>query len=145
MIFLGSDHAGFLLKADIMQYFANKDMLFEDLGTFSEERTDAIKYARKVAEKVLKNKGSRGVLICGTGIAMSMAANRIRGIRGALCTSAEMARLGREHNDANVLILGGRITSTSDALMMLDIFLNTECLGERYSERNAMLDEQWSK
>ena len=97
--------------------------------------------AIRLAQAVAAEECDRGVLICGTGIGMCIAANKVKGIRCALCTSIEMARLSREHNNANILALGGRTTKPEDALMMVDTWIKTEFLGDRHARRVAMLDE----
>jgi ribose 5-phosphate isomerase B len=112
-----------------------------DLGTYSAESVDYPEYGIKCAEAVAKGEAEKGIVVCGTGIGISIAANKVKGIRCALCTSVEMAKLSREHNNANMLALGGRTTKPEDALMMVDTWIKTEFLGDRHARRVAMLDE----
>ncbi|SVE46568.1 uncharacterized protein METZ01_LOCUS499422, partial [marine metagenome] len=128
-IFIASDHAGYELKVEILQYY--KDTII-DLGTNSLESVDYPEYALKLVEKVKSNKLSFGILICGTGIGMSIAANKMKDIRCALCTTVEMAKMARKHNNANVLALGGRILEESEALEILFTFCKTKFEGGRH-------------
>lgn len=130
VIYLGSDHAGFEMKAEFKKFLGGKSIKFVDLGAFSTDAVDYPDIAREVCEKIIDEKGSLGVLICGTGIGMSMAANKHPGIRAALCTSVEMAQMSRQHNDANVLCLGARIMAMDLAVQVLDTFLNTSFSNE---------------
>lgn len=133
-IVFGSDHAGFKLK-ELSKGWVDAKII--DVGTRSEKSTDYPLYAEKVAQQIKENKADFGVLICGTGIGMSIAANRFSGVRAALCRSPEDARLAREHNDANVLVLGGRITTDeSAAKRIVNVFFSTEFSGgERHVRR----------
>lgn len=132
---IGSDHAGFLLKSKLVEYLREKRVDFEDFGTFSEESTDYPDYAVKVSKLVVGNKFTAGILICGTGLGMSIVANKIQGIRAAFCNSNFLAEMSRRHNDANILCMGGRITSNNEAKQMLDIWLQTSFDGGRHSMR----------
>lgn len=140
MLYIASDHAGFELKQKLIQYLNKKGVNFEDLGTNSGERTDYPIYAKKMAEKVLENADNKGVLICGTGIGMSIVANRYKGIRAGLCKDVKTAMLARQHNDANILVLAGRNTCACKAKRILDKFLTTEFLGGRHADRIKQID-----
>lgn len=138
-LYIAADHGGYELKQQLVEAYGDQ-IEWIDLGTNSGERVDFPVYAKKIAE-ALKDapKGQQAVLICGSGIGVSISANRYEWVHAALCTSEEMARLAREHNDANVLILGGRIIDFDTAKKCLNAFLNTDFLGGRYAERFAMI------
>lgn len=136
-IYLGGDHAGFELKEVVKKHLETKQIEYIDLGAFSTESIDYPDIAREVGEKVMENQGSYGILICGTGIGVSMAANKVKGVRAALCTSEEMAAKTREHNDANVLCIGSRITSEALALKMIDKFFATDFSSEERHQRRV--------
>ncbi len=121
--YLGADHAGYETKEEIQKYLQRTGNESVDLGTHSNDSVDYPDYAVKVARKVAKDKGSFGVLVCGTGIGMSIAANKIKGIRAAHVTSVNEAKLAREHNDANVLCVGARINSPTEIKKMIKAFL----------------------
>ena len=125
MIALGCDHGGYQLMQEVKMHLAKKGILFRDFGTTSEEATDYPIYAKKVAKAVLSGECEKGILICGTGIGISMTANRFKGIRCALCHDVFSAEATRQHNDANVLAMGGRVVGPGLALMIVDTFLNT--------------------
>jgi ribose 5-phosphate isomerase B len=131
-IWIGNDHGGFELKSKIVEHLANKGISVHDVGCNSEEIVRYPYYAAQVAEAIVKKEASRGILICSTGIGMSIIANRYRGIRASLCTSVHMGKMTRAHNDSNVLCLGGRITGGRDALEILDAWLLTPFEGERH-------------
>ncbi len=135
MIILGSDHGGFALKEYIKEFLKSKDIPHEDLGTFSEESVDYPDYAIKVAQMVANDPSSQGILCCGTGIGMSIAANKIQGIRAALCQDLFCAQMSRKHNDANILCLGARIIDKELALKIVQTFLTTKFDGGRHSNR----------
>jgi len=132
---LGSDHAGYRLKMAVAEYLQQRGIEFEDFGTFSEESVDYPDYAVKVARAVAAGTFTAGVLICGTGIGMSIVANKVRGIRAALCTNVYMGELSRRHNDANILCMGGRVLSPDEALPILEIWLKTPFDGGRHTRR----------
>lgn len=139
-IVVASDHGGFALKNHIYDYLRNKGLEVVDCGTFGEESVDYPVYAGLAADKILSGECGRGILFCGTGIGISMAANRFKGIRAAVCESAETTELTRRHNDANLLCLGGRIIDEKTAERLVDIFLDTPFDGgERHSRRIEML------
>ena len=124
-IAIGSDHGGFTLKQEIVKYLTEKNIDFEDFGCYSEKSCDYTEYGRAVAEAVAAGKYEKGILICGTGIGISITANKVRGIRCALCSDCFSAEATREHNDANILALGGRVVGSGLALKIVDTFLNT--------------------
>lgn len=127
MIYIGSDHAGFNLKQEIKKHLQASGHKTVDLGVFATEPpTDYPDIAYEVAEKVMENKGGKGILVCGTGIGMSMTANKVKGIRAANCESAQTVEMSRKHNDANILCLGGRVLNPKIAKEMADIFVATQ-------------------
>ncbi len=137
---VAADHAGFELKTALAQVLRDDlgcDVL--DLGTASAEAVDYPDYAERLVEAMRSGRADRGVLVCGSGIGMSIAANRHPGIRAALCASADTARLARQHNDANVLVLGSRVTAPATAAECLRAFLATAFEGGRHARRVAKL------
>ena len=142
MIAIGSDHGGYLLKEEIKKYLKEKEIAFKDFGCDSEEACDYPVYGKAVAEAVAKGTYEKGILICGTGIGISISANKIKGIRAALCCDCFSAEAAREHNDANILCLGGRVTGTGLALKIVDTFFKTEfSKEERHERRIAMIEK----
>jgi ribose 5-phosphate isomerase B len=139
-VFAGSDHAGFALKQVLIERIQRLGLEVVDLGTHSIDSCDYPDYAHAVAKAVLAGTGSMGLLICGSGIGISMTANRYPGIRAALCRSSYEARLAREHNDANILALGARITGVDLAIDTVETFLSTSFLGERHTRRVAKIE-----
>ena len=134
-IFIGSDHAGFSLKKAIIRKFSKKNK-FKDLGCYNSMKSvNYPDYAHKVCSKVIKKKSSIGVLICGSGMGMAMAANKSKKIRAALCYSVKNAKLSRLHNDANVITLGSRLTNKRIAFNCLNAFLSTKFEGGRHKKR----------
>jgi ribose 5-phosphate isomerase B len=136
-IILAADHAGFKLKQFLLNNMENKKFNLIDIGTYNESSVDYPDVANLLAKNI--SNGDIGILICGTGIGVSIAANRHRHIRAALCHNQEYAKLARQHNNANVLVLGARYINEQDALLILDIFLNTEFSGGRHAIRVAKL------
>ncbi len=137
-ISLGSDHAGFELKEQIKSYLntiTDHKLEINDWGCYSEDRVDYPDFAHKVAEQVSDGKADLGILVCGSGNGISMAANKWEGIRCALCWNSEIANMARLHNDANILSLPGRYISLEEAIKCVDEFLNTDFEGGRHSER----------
>ena len=130
-IYIASDHAGFDLKTKILENFPK----FYDLGTNTKESVDYPDFAHKLTKQVLKNKKNIGILICGTGVGMSIAANRKKGIRAGLASNSKIARLIRKHNDANVLVLPGRYMNTSEAKKSIQAFLSTKFESGRHKKR----------
>jgi ribose 5-phosphate isomerase B len=124
-IAIASDHGGFELKEKLKEYLWTEGHDVVDLGTDSCESVDYPEYGKCCAEAVVNGEADKGIVCCGTGIGISMAANKVKGARCSLCTSKEMAELTRKHNDANVLALGGRITSFGDARVIADVWLGT--------------------
>ena len=139
-IALASDHAGFLLKKLVEKQLKGKGYEVLDLGTNSEDPVDYPDYANLMAETLKEGEVKVGVLICGSGLGMSMVANRHKGIRAALCHSSKSAELARLHNDANILVLGGRLIKQKDAMSCLDKFLSTRFEGGRHSKRVSKID-----
>ena len=140
LIHIGSDHGGFALKSGLSATLEHMGYEIDDLGTYSEDSVDYPVFGKKVAEAVLKD-GNFGIIICGTGIGISIAANRIKGIRAALCNSIDYAKLSREHNDANILALGGRFTDIKTAEEITRVFLGTGFQGGRHQKRIDLLDK----
>lgn len=138
--FLATDHAGIKVRDFIVEYFQKHNLELVDLSPKSEEKVDYPDYAKKVCLEVLANPNSRGILVCGSGIGMSMSANRFRGIRAGLCTDSYMAKMTRMHNDANVLCMGERVSGIGEIEEMLDAFINTEFEGGRHLQRIQKLD-----
>ena len=141
LIAIASDHGGFALKEEIKEFLRTRGVKFVDLGTNNEDSVDYPIYGKACAEAVASGKADRGIVCCGTGIGISIAANKVKGIRCGLCTSVEMAELTRKHNDANMLALGGRTTDTELALEITAKWLDTEFEGGRHKRRTDMLDE----
>ena len=141
LIAIASDHGGFELKEKVKEHLRERNVKFVDLGTNSTESVDYPVYGKACAEAVASGKAERGIVICGTGIGISIAANKVKGIRCGLCTSVEMAKLTRRHNNANMLAMGGRILETETAFAIVDAFLDTEFEGGRHKRRTDMLDE----
>ena len=134
-IAVGSDHAGFELKQQVAEYLVAQGHQVQDLGTHDLQSVDYPDYAAQVARAVVAGEAERGILICGTGIGMSIAANKVRGVRAAACTDCYMARMAREHNDARILCLGGRVLGTGSALDVVEVFLRTDYVGGRHAQR----------
>ena len=134
-IALGADHAGVALKDRIKRALGDRGVGYEDLGTDSDERVDYPDFARRVAEGVASGAFDCGILFCGSGIGMAIAANKISGVRAAPVSDVDTARLTREHNDANVLTLAGRTLATDTALAIVDAFLTTPFAGGRHQRR----------
>lgn len=138
-IVLGSDHGGFALKKEIVQFLVQAGHEVNDVGCHSEDSVDYPDFADKVCAEVIEGRALRGILVCGTGIGMSIAANRYRSIRAALCHESFTARMSREHNDANVLCLGDRVLGVAIALDIVKTWLETEFAGGRHQRRISML------
>jgi ribose 5-phosphate isomerase B len=151
-IWIGNDHGGYELKLAIQEYLAEKGLVFVNVGSDSTEIVRYPYYAAQVAGAVSKGEASRGILICSTGIGMSIAANKYRGVRAALCTSIYMGKMTRAHNDSNILCLGGKCTDILEALDILEAWLTTPFDGGRHSisldqihemEEKMIGSEQW--
>lgn len=132
---IGADHAGFQLKETIIKHLTAQGKQPEDFGCHSEESIDYPDYAHPVASKVEANIGIVGILICGSGNGINMTANKHQGIRSALCWKEEIAKLARQHNDANILVLPARFIDENEALKIVDVFFNTEFEGNRHQKR----------
>ena len=140
IIALGCDHAGYDMKEEVKSWLDDLGYQVQDLGTHGPESVDYPDYGKAVAEAVASGDAGCGILVCGTGIGISIAANRVIGARAALCRSGLEARLAREHNDANILALGARITGLEAARDCVNEFLNTPFGGDRHARRVAKLD-----
>lgn len=136
MLAIASDHAGFSLKSEIIKHLEEKGVPYEDLGTCDcSTSVDYPDYGQLVAEAVNRGTHEKGIIVCGTGIGISIAANKVPGIRAALCTDSYMAKMSREHNDANVLALGARVIGPGLATDIVDTWLSTSFLGGRHKTR----------
>ena len=138
---IGSDHAGFEYKEKIKAYLQGLGHLVQDFGTNSEEPVDYPKFIRPVAEAVAAGKCERGIVLGGSGNGEAIVANRVRGVRCALCWNLETARLGRQHNDANVISIGERMIPLDLALQIVQIWLDTPFAGGRHAQRIAEIDQ----
>ena len=134
-IFISSDHAGFKLKEAIKVYLSKKKLTFQDLGPHNNDRVDYPDYAHKVARRVKISKNNIGILVCGSGMGMNIAANRHKNIRAAQCFNLKSTKLSRLHNDANIITLGSRLLSKNSALKCVNIFLSTKFEGGRHAKR----------
>ena len=133
-ILIASDHAGFKLKKILIEQFQSK-FKFDDLGPFSQNSVDYPDYAKKLSKRIDSNNDLIGVLICGSGIGMSMVANKFKNVRAALCMNNKMSKLARQHNNANILVLGSRLISEQEAIKCLLTFLKTNYEGGRHQAR----------
>ncbi|NPA52310.1 MAG: ribose 5-phosphate isomerase B [Aquificae bacterium] len=140
-IAIGSDHAGYDYKENIKNHLISLGHEVIDKGTYSKESTDYPIYAKAVAEEVACKKADRGIVICGTGIGVSITANKVSGIRAALCTNEFMARLSRQHNDANVIAVGARVIGLEHAIAIIETFLNTSFEGGRHERRIHLIED----
>ena len=134
-IFISSDHAGFKLKEAITSYLTKKKIIFYDLGPHNNNRVDYPDFAHKVARKVKTNRKNIGILVCGSGMGMSIAANRHKNVRAAQCFNLKSTKLSRLHNDANIITLGSRLISKKNALNFIGVFFKTKFEGGRHSKR----------
>lgn len=142
MIALGSDHGGYGLKQEIIKHLEEMGIEYKDYGCYDENPCDYPVFGKKAARAVASGECEKGILICGTGIGISIAANKIKGVRAALCHDVFSAKATREHNDANMLAMGARVVGSGLALMIVDTFLNTEfSSAERHQKRIDMLEE----
>ena len=138
-IAIAADHGGFELKEALKQHYSNLNLL--DLGTYSTASVDYPDYAQKVVQAILSEQADLGILICGTGVGISIAANRYKGIRAALLYSAETARLAKAHNNANILVFGGRTMAVDDVIKRIDTFMQTSYEGGRHQRRLDKIEE----
>ena len=134
-IFISSDHAGFKLKEYIKMYLLKKKLPFQDLGPQNSNKVDYPDYAHKVAKKVKTSKNNVGILVCGSGTGMNIAANKHKNIRAAQCFNLKSTKLSRLHNDANIITLGSRLLTKKNALKCVSVFLNTKFEGGRHAKR----------
>jgi len=134
-IALGADHAGYHIKETVRQFLENAGYPVDDLGTWSEESVDYPDFGKAVADRVAAHQDLYGIAVCGTGMGMSIAANKVPGIRAAVAHNVDTARLAREHNDANVLAMSGRVVNGTEAIEMVQAFLSTTFAGGRHARR----------
>ena len=134
-ICIASDHAGFKLKENIKDFLINRNVSLIDLGPLNENSVDYPDFAKKVSNRVRSKKSEIGILVCGSGTGMAMSANKMRGIRAAVCYNSKSTRLSREHNDANIISIGSRLTKKENALKLVSIFLKTKFEGGRHLKR----------
>lgn len=139
-IAIGCDHGGFELKQKVMEHLKSRNIEFKDFGTFSKDSCDYPIYARAVAEAVADGCYKRGIIICGTGIGVSIVANKVKGIRASLCSDTFSARLTRMHNDSNILCVGERVVGAGLALDIVDAWLDAEFEGGRHQRRIDMIE-----
>lgn len=142
IIIIGSDHAGFHMKQRVAEYLTLNNLKFEDCGCYDDNSVDYPDYARAVVSKVLDNSAAVGILLCGSGIGVSITANRFKGVRAALCWNSEIARLSRQHNDANVLCLPSRFLAVEEMKEIVSVFLNTDFEGGRHTNRIRKIDNE---
>ena len=140
-IAIGSDHGGFQLKQEVIKYLQANNIEYKDYGTYSEESCHYPVFAKSVAHSVVKGECDRGILICGTGIGISIAANKVKGIRASLCSDTYSAKMTRKHNNSNILCMGQRVIGVGLALDIVEIWLNTDFEGGRHQIRIDMLEE----
>ena len=141
MIAIGCDHGGFELKNHVIKYLQDKGYEVKDYGTYSEESVDYPDCAKPVCEAVISGEAENGILFCGTGIGISMAANKYKGIRAALCSDVYSAKMTKQHNNANIICMGGRVIGRELAFMIVDAWLETEFEGGRHVNRIAKIHE----
>ncbi len=141
MIAIGSDHGGYKLKEEIKKYLEEKEIQYKDLGTMSEEREDYPNIAKEVAKQVQSKKCEKGILICRSGIGMSIVANKFKGIRCALCHDEFTAKYSRLHNNSNVLAIGADAVTVNEAICILRMWIATEFEGGRHEERIKLIEE----
>ena len=132
---IASDHAGFQLKESIKNFLINKHISIIDLGTMNENSVDYPDYAKRLSNRVKSKKSDIGILVCGSGTGMAMSANKIKGIRAAVCYNLRSTRLSRQHNDANIISIGSRLTKKNTALKLVSVFLKTKFEGGRHLRR----------
>ncbi|MCS7250270.1 MAG: ribose 5-phosphate isomerase B [candidate division WOR-3 bacterium] len=132
---IGADHRGFRLKEELKKFLKGKNYQIKDFGTFSEEPCDYPDFAFPLSEALVKKKINRGILICGSGLGMTISANKVKGIRAALCLNKEMAKMARNHNNANILVLAANFTSLKEAKKIVLTFLNENFEGGRHLRR----------
>ncbi len=141
MIAIGSDHGGFSLKKEVMKHLDEKGIEYKDFGTYTEESCDYPVYGEAVGRAVASGECEKGIIICGTGIGISISANKVKGVRAAVCGDCFSAEFTRRHNDANVLAMGERVLGPGLALKIVDIFLSTEFEGGRHARRVGLISD----
>ena len=141
MIALGSDHAGLKLKREVMKYLEEKGLEYKDYGTYTADSCDYPIYGKAVGKAVSSGECEKGILICGTGLGISIAANKIPGVRAACCSDCFSAEMSRRHNDSNILAFGARVVGSGLALKIVECWLNTEFEGGRHARRVAMIED----
>ena len=141
MIAIASDHRGFDMKGELVKYLKEKNIDFKDLGTDSMDSIDYPIKAEAVATEIQSGRATKGILICGTGLGMSIAANKFKGIRCTVCSNKELARLAKKHNDSNILALGAELNTPLQAIEILEVWLGTMFEGERHQRRISMIEE----
>ena len=141
MIAIGCDHGGYDIKNAVIEYFKSSGIEYTDFGCYSTDSVDYPVYAYKVADAVSKGSAELGIICCGTGIGVSMAANKVKGVRAAVCCDEFCAEMTRRHNNANVLCMGGRVIDTEKAVKLADIFIRTEFEGGRHLNRVNMITD----
>jgi ribose 5-phosphate isomerase B len=134
-ICISSDHAGFKLKESIKDFLINKNISIIDLGPMNENSVDYPDYAKKISNRIKSKRSDVGILVCGSGTGMAISANKIKGIRAAVCYNSRSTRLSRQHNDANIIAIGSRLTKRNTALQLVSIFLGTKFEGGRHLRR----------
>ena len=134
-ICISSDHAGYNLKEYIKSYLVKKEIFLIDLGPFESKSVDYPDYAKKIARRVAAKRSDVGILVCGSGTGMAISANKIKGIRAAVCYNAKSTRLSRQHNNANIIALGSRLTKKNEVMKLIKIFFNTKFQGGRHLTR----------
>ncbi|NIZ19785.1 ribose 5-phosphate isomerase B [Entomospira culicis] len=144
-IAIGSDHAGYELKNEITKHLEESGYAVQDCGTYSKESCDYPVYGRAVAHKVVHGQCELGIVICGTGVGISLAANKVTGIRAVVCSEPYTAKMARMHNDANILAFGARVVGIDMAKMIVDTWLASTFEGERHAKRIAMIEEDEQK
>lgn len=141
VIWIGNDHGGYELKLQIVDFLQKRGITAQDVGSHSQDIVRYPYFAQKVAGAVSEGRAARGILICSTGIGMSIIANKFKGVRASLCTSTFMGRMTRAHNDSNILVLGGKITGVLEALDIVDVWLSTEYEGGRHAISLGLIRE----
>ena len=141
MIAIASDHGGYSLKEELREYLESKGIAIKDVGTYSDERCDYPIYAKKAIECILNKECDRAILVCGTGFGMTIVANKYKGIRCASCWNKDLAKLLKEHNNANVIALPGRFIEAEEAKEIVNTWLNAEFIGGRHTDRLQMIEE----
>lgn len=139
MIALGSDHVGYVLKQEIIRFLEDRGFDYRDFGTDSQQRCDYPVFAKKAADAVASGACDKGIILCGTGVGISIAANKVHGIRCVVCSEPYSAKLSREHNDSNMLAMGAKVVGTDLALMILEAWLTGEYQGGRHQKRLDMI------